>query len=109
PLLAAAGVLVGLGILSLWSLSAAGGGPATLAWRQLWWVGGGTLALLVVVSLDYRTLVRLSPGFYVMSLGVLVAVFGLGRPAAGARGSAAGSTSGPSRCSPPSSSRSSSC
>ena len=85
PLLAAAATLVALGTISLWSLSIASGGTGGLAWRQLWWVGVGTLALLVVVSVDYRTLVRLSPAFYVVGLGLLITVFVLGRTVSGAR------------------------
>jgi rod shape determining protein RodA len=85
PLLAAAGVLIGLGVLSLWSLSITGGGSAALAWRQLWWVAVGAVALLVVASLDYRSLVRLGPAAYVAGLGLLAAVFLLGRTVSGAR------------------------
>ena len=83
-LLAAAFVLVSLGLLSMWSL-AQGGAPRTILWRQLWWVGVGGLAFLVVVSLDYRSLVRAAPALYVIGLGLLLTVFVLGRTVSGAR------------------------
>ncbi len=84
PLLAAAFFIIGLSFLSLWSL-APGRGGAVLAWRQLSWVGVGLLALLVVVSVDYRNLVRAAPALYVVGLGLLLSVFVLGRTVSGAR------------------------
>ncbi len=83
-LLAAALLLVSLGMLSMWSL-AQGGASSGTVWRQLWWVGIGALALLAVASLDYRNLVRAAPGLYLIGLGLLVTVFVLGRTVSGAR------------------------
>jgi rod shape determining protein RodA len=54
-------------------------------WRQLSWVGVGLVGLLVVVSVDYRNLVRFAPVFYVVGLGLLLSVFILGRTVSGAR------------------------
>jgi rod shape determining protein RodA len=82
-LLAAAGAIVALSVLSLWSL--AWGGGSGIALRQLGWVGVGLGALVVVASLDYRTLVRAAPALYVAGLGLLVTVFILGRTVSGAR------------------------
>ena len=56
-----------------------------LAWRQLSWVGIGLVALLVVASVDYRSLVRVAPAFYVLGVSLLVVVFVLGRTVSGAR------------------------
>lgn len=84
-LLASAAAVIGLGLLALWSLTAAGGAPVSLVWRQLWWIGIGTLAMLVVVSVDYRTLVRAAPVLYVGALALLGLVFVLGRTVSGAR------------------------
>jgi rod shape determining protein RodA len=81
PLIVAAVALICLSCISLWSLAPTGG----IAWRQLVWVGVGTVALLVVIALDYRNLVRAAPGFYVIGLGLLLTVFVLGRTVAGAR------------------------
>jgi rod shape determining protein RodA len=83
-LLAAAGFIILLSLLSLWSLTPGRGGSA-LAWRQLSWVGVGLLALLAVVSVDYRNLVRAAPAFYVLGVGLLLVVFTLGRTVSGAR------------------------
>ena len=79
PLLAAAAVILGLSAASLASLG------THLVWRQLWWVGVGTVALLVVVSLDYRRLVRAAPALYLVGLGLLLTVFVMGRMVLGAR------------------------
>ena len=81
PLIVAAVALICLSFVSLWSLAPTGG----IAWRQLVWVGVGTGALLVVIALDYRNLVRAAPGFYVIGVGLLLTVFILGRTVSGAR------------------------
>jgi rod shape determining protein RodA len=48
-------------------------------------VGIGLVALLVVASVDYRSLVRIAPAFYVVGVSLLVVVFVLGRTVSGAR------------------------
>jgi rod shape determining protein RodA len=84
PLLGAALVVVASGVVCLSSLGLGRGGPG-IAWRQLLWVGVGLLALLVVASLDYRNLVRAAPVLYIAGLGLLIAVFAVGRTVSGAR------------------------
>jgi rod shape determining protein RodA len=84
PLLGAAFFIIGLGLICLWSLNP-GRGISALMWRQLSWVGVGLVGLLVVVSVDYRNLVRFAPVFYVIGLGLLLSVFILGRTVSGAR------------------------
>jgi rod shape determining protein RodA len=83
PLLATALFIIALSLLSLWNLSP--GRSSSLAWRQLLWVGVGLGALFVMLALDYRTLVRAAPLFYVAGLGLLLTVFVLGRTVSGAR------------------------
>ena len=83
-LLGAAAVLMGLGLLSIWSLAPAGASSG-FAWRQISWIGVGTIALLAVASLDYRQLVRAAPILYLIGLGGLLTVFVLGRTVSGAR------------------------
>jgi len=83
-LLATALFIVALSVLSMWNLAPRRGGSA-LAWRQLSWVGIGLVALLVVASVDYRSLVRVAPAFYVLGVSLLVVVFVLGRTVSGAR------------------------
>ncbi len=84
-LLAAALLIVALGLTCLWSLAPPGrtGGP--LVWRQLSWVGVGLLGLIVMMSLDYRDLVRVAPAFYLAGLALLASVLVLGRTVSGAR------------------------
>jgi rod shape determining protein RodA len=83
-LLGAALFIIGLSLTCLWSLNP-GRGISALMWRQLSWVGVGMIGLLVVVSVDYRNLVRFAPVFYVIGLGLLLSVFILGRTVSGAR------------------------
>jgi rod shape determining protein RodA len=75
--------IIMLSVLSLWSLAPRGG--SVLAWRQLSWAGIGLLAMLVVISIDYRQLVRAAPVFYLAGLSLLLTVFFLGRTVSGAR------------------------
>ena len=84
PLLGAALFIIGLSLACLWSLNP-GRGISALMWRQVSWVGVGLVGLLVVVSVDYRNLVRFAPVFYVIGLGLLISVFVLGRTVSGAR------------------------
>ena len=83
-LVATAVFIIALSVLSLWSLAPGRGGGA-LAWRQLSWVGVGLVAMLVLVSVDYRQLVRAAPAFYMIGVALLLTVFILGRTISGAR------------------------
>lgn len=83
-LLGAALFIIGLSLVCLWSLNP-GRGISSLVWRQVSWVGVGLVGLLVVVSVDYRNLVRTAPVLYVVGLGLLTSVFVLGRTVSGAR------------------------
>jgi rod shape determining protein RodA len=81
------GAMLGLVILSATTLASlhVGRTGGSVALRQLAWFALGLLALIVVVSIDYRRLVRLAPMFYVLGLAGLAAVFVVGRTVSGAR------------------------
>ena len=49
------------------------------------WLGVGLLALVLVVSVDYRNLARAAPLFYVVGVALLLLVFVVGRAVSGAR------------------------
>ncbi len=83
-LLASALALVGVGLVTLWSLSHGSGG-SRVVWRQLSWVGVGLVGLVAVASVDYRSLVRAAPAFYAAGLALLLAVLVAGRTVSGAR------------------------
>src|SRR5207244_10256210 len=74
-------------VLSAITLSALHVGRAggTVVLRQLGWFGVGLIAMVIVASIDYRKLVRIAPGMYVLGLAGLVGVFALGRSVSGAR------------------------
>src|SRR5690349_22482848 len=84
PLLGAAFFIIGLSLVCLWSLNP-GRGISGLVWRQLSWVGIGLVGLIIVISVDYRNLVRAAPVLYVLGVGMLLSVFVLGRTVSGAR------------------------
>jgi rod shape determining protein RodA len=83
-LLTTALFIIALSVLSMWTLAPGRAGSA-LAWRQLSWVAVGLVALLTVVCLDYRSLVRVAPALYAGGLALLLAVLLLGRTVSGAR------------------------
>ena len=83
-LLGAASLVISMSVLTLANLGLGRGGTS-VAVRQLVWVGVGLLALVVIASFDYKTLVRAAPVFYVAALAGLVAIFVLGRSVSGAR------------------------
>ena len=85
PLLAAGAGLVMLSAVTLASLNVARTGGGVVVYRQLAWVGVGSVALLILASIDYRKLVRMAPLLYLAGLGMLVSVFVLGRTVSGAR------------------------
>ncbi len=74
-----AGLLVGAGLVTLWSL------VPRLGLRQLVWAAIGVAAGVVLVSVDYRVLARWAYAGYAVGLGLLAAVFVVGRAAQGAR------------------------
>lgn len=78
-LMGLAALLVAAGLLTLWSL------VPRLGMRQLLWVGVGAVAVLIVISIDYRTLARWAYPGYVLGLGALAAVLLFGRTTQGAR------------------------
>jgi rod shape determining protein RodA len=84
PLLGTVLALVALSTATLATLSIdrAGG---SVVFRQLLWVAVGAVALLGVVSVDYRRLVRWGPLLYGLGLAGLVAVVVFGRTVSGAR------------------------
>jgi len=83
-LLASALAVVGVGLVTLGYIPPSRGG-SVIVWRQLVWVGLGLIALTVAASTHYRSLVRAAPAFYILGLGLLVAVLVLGRTVSGAR------------------------
>lgn len=80
--------LLAFGLIAIYSatkgLSGAQGDGLHFVKRQLLAIGLGFTALVIVLRLDYRHLVRLSRLFYVASLLLLVAVFVAGRLSQGA-------------------------
>lgn len=80
PLVATGAFLLGVGLLTLWSLS-----PRGLFLRQLLWMGVGFAGFLLLISIDYRTLARLAYPAYALGLGGLALVLFLGHSAQGAQ------------------------
>jgi rod shape determining protein RodA len=85
PLLALA--VCGLGAMTVYSATHTPGtqGLSSLALRQLMWLAGGCLAMLVVLAFDYRTLERSAFIVYLVVLAGVLAVPIIGRVGGGSR------------------------
>ncbi len=78
--------LSSLGILTIYSVTAGGGGnPVPIYWKQAMWVGVGTVAFLVVSQMDYHALARWSYLLYGFALLLLVTVLFSGKSSHGAQ------------------------
>ncbi|MGO9454491.1 MAG: rod shape-determining protein RodA [Candidatus Binataceae bacterium] len=79
--------LAGIGLLS--AISASYGshhkGLDPLVIRQLIWIAAGTVAMILVVLFDYRALEGYSYPFYVVAIGLLIAVEVIGHSTGGSR------------------------
>ena len=78
--------LAGIGLVSV--ISASYGGHKIidpLVIRQLIWIAAGTVALLLAVLIDYRALQAYAYPFYVMVIGLLIAVMVAGHATGGSR------------------------
>jgi rod shape determining protein RodA len=77
-----AGLAIGLAVLGILNLiSAAPEDPGripALAIRQLFWLGAGSIAMTVMLTIDYRVWERLAIPIYVIGLVLLVAVLIVG-------------------------------
>ena len=78
-LFALTALLLGLGLMTVWSL------VPRLGLRQLLWLGVGGAAAIVILSIDYHTLARWAYVGYGAGIAALLAVLALGRAAQGAR------------------------
>jgi len=73
-----------LGILEIYSATHSSL-LAGMHWRQMWWVGLGLAAMLLLSRIDYHTLLDQAPLLYLLGLGALVAVLLFGEVKFGAR------------------------
>src|SRR2546427_3138425 len=85
PLLALA--VCGVGAMTVYSATHVPGqqGFSPLALRQLMWLAGGSIAMLVVLAFDYRRLERSSFFLYFAVLAAVLAVPLIGRIGGGSR------------------------
>ena len=75
-----------VGVLVIHSATSQNPGLEGLATRQLFWIGAGLLALLVMQVIDYHTVAEFTPFVYVATVLVLVYLLIYGRSISGTRG-----------------------
>jgi len=79
--------LAGIGLVSVISASYAGAHRTLdpLVIRQLIWIAAGTVVMLIAVFVDYRSLQAYAYPFYVVVIGLLIAVMIAGHATGGSR------------------------
>jgi rod shape determining protein RodA len=81
-----AGLVMAIGAIGIWNLASASRTAPTPVWAaQAAWMGLGLVTAVAVTLIDYRAYRRASWVFYVLVVGLLLAVFGMGRTVMGAR------------------------
>lgn len=76
----------GLSLLTIYSATMENPDLAGLASRQMFWVGVGMVALLVMLAVDYHTLAEFTPVIYGAAVLALVYLLFFGRVIAGTKG-----------------------
>ncbi len=75
-----------IGVGAIYSAShSAGGAPSTLYLKQLYWIGLGLAALLMTISIHYRTIQRYAYLIYAVSIVLLIVVAITGKEGMGAQ------------------------
>lgn len=78
-------MLAGVGIVALYSANRSASNETPYYLRQLAFIPVGIMLALVIACVDYRFLVSLAPFFYVVLVGLLIAVMLVGDEAKGAQ------------------------
>jgi len=76
-----------IGVMTIYSATrpVLDGGQQAFYWRQFYWIGFCLLCFLFVISVDYRWLIKFAYLFFLIGLGLLVAVLIVGRKGMGAQ------------------------
>ena len=83
-LLAIVSAICALGVLEIYS-STRNSAMAGMQWRQLLWLGLGLVLMLIISRIDYHTLLDQAPVIYLVGIGALLLVLGMGHSHFGAK------------------------
>jgi len=83
-LMAIVAAICALGVLEIYS-STRNSAMAGMQWRQLLWLGLGLVLLLILSRIDYHTLLDQAPVIYLVGIGALLLVLGMGHSHFGAK------------------------
>lgn len=83
-LMAIVSAICALGVLEIYS-STRNSAMAGMQWRQLLWLGLGLILMLILSRIDYHTLLDQAPVIYLVGIGALVLVLGMGHSHFGAK------------------------
>ncbi|MGD8878473.1 MAG: FtsW/RodA/SpoVE family cell cycle protein, partial [Syntrophobacterales bacterium] len=78
--------IMAVGLVTLYSALFSGGGVhGTILTRQIYWLGLGTIVMVLAFSLDYQWLERFAYPAYVIGIVLLVAVLIFGKTVSGSK------------------------
>jgi rod shape determining protein RodA len=77
--------IVAFSLLAIFSVGKGHEVAARLVYRQVMWAGIGTIALLLISTIDHQAYQRVANRIYIINLILLVSVFVLGKSAKGAQ------------------------
>jgi rod shape determining protein RodA len=83
-LMAIVSAICALGVLEIYS-STRNSAMAGMQWRQLLWLGLGLILMLIISRIDYHTLLDQAPVIYLVGIGALLLVLGMGHSHFGAK------------------------
>ncbi len=76
--------ICGISLLEIWSATHASH-LAGMQWKQVWWIVFGVIGMLILSRIDYHTILDQAPIFYLIGIGLLIAVLAVGHTRFGAK------------------------
>ncbi len=76
--------ICGISLLEIWSATHSGH-LAGMQWKQVWWIVFGVVGMLILSRIDYHTILEQAPIFYLIGIGMLIAVLAVGHTRFGAK------------------------
>jgi rod shape determining protein RodA len=76
--------ICGISLLEIWSATHASH-LAGMQWKQVWWIVFGVIGMMILSRIDYHTILEQAPIFYLVGIGLLIAVLAVGHTRFGSK------------------------
>ncbi len=76
--------ICGISLLEIWSATHASH-LAGMQWKQVWWIVFGVIGMMILSRIDYHTILEQAPIFYLIGIGLLIAVLAVGHTRFGSK------------------------